>query len=105
MIRTLIIDDEENNRIRLKQMIQENFQQIAIVGEADGVTSGLEAIAIHKPELLLLDIRTHKSQLINMSYIESFDKTEGGSVILKDNTHIPVSRRKKNELLEFFSKL
>ncbi len=50
-------------------------------------------------------IRIHKSHLINMAYIESFDKGDGGFVILKDKTEIPVSRRKKNELLELFSKL
>lgn len=49
--------------------------------------------------------RTHKSHLINTAYIESFDKTDGGSVILKDKTEIPVSRRKKSELLELFSRL
>ena len=246
MIRTIIIDDEENNRIRLKQMISENFPQISLVGEADGVTTGLEAIANLNPELLLLDIqmddgnafdllkkldsinfkiifvtayeeyalkaikfsaldyllkpvvidelgvalakaenqiladlklqlaslqtnlqtpknktlalrtseriyllevnniirceadrnytyffvndqkkhivsqpmkefedilkefgfiRIHKSHLINMSFIDSFDKADGGYVILKDKTEIPVSRRKKVELLEYFSKL
>jgi len=246
MIRTLIIDDEENIRLRLKDMILENFPQITVVGEADGVESGVKAIENLKPELLLLDIqlddgnafdllkrvkqisfkvifatayeeyalkaiklsaldyllkpvsvedlriafekaenqilaelklqlatlqnnlqspknktialrtsekiyllevnniirceadrsytyffvneqkkhivsqpmkefeemlkehgfvRIHKSHLINMSYIDSFDKADGGYIILKDKTEIPVSRRKKSELLERFSKL
>ncbi len=246
MIRTIIIDDEENNRIRLKQMISKNFPQISIIGEADGVATGLEAITNLNPELLLLDIqmddgnafdllkkldsinfkiifvtayeeyalkaikfsaldyllkpvvidelgvalakaenqiladlklqlaslqtnlqtpknktlalrtseriyllevnniirceadrnytyffvndqkkhivsqpmkefedilkdygfiRIHKSHLINMSFIESFDKADGGYVVLKDKTQIPVSRRKKNELMEIFGRL
>ncbi len=246
MIRTLIIDDEKNVRLRIKDMILENFPHINVVGEADGVMSGASTIESLKPELVLLDIRMadgnafdllekvkhhsfkvifitaheeyaikaikfsaldyllkpvsvddlktafdkaenqilndlklqlaslqsnlqspknktivlrssekiqllevnniirceadrcytsfyvneqkkhvvsqpmkeyedilseygfiriHKSHLINMAYIESFDKADGGSVILKDKTEIPVSRRKKNELLEFFSKL
>ena len=50
-------------------------------------------------------MRIHKSHLINMAYIESFDKADGGYIIMKDKTEIPVSRRKKMELLEFFSKL
>ena len=57
MIRTLIIDDEENIRLRLKDMIIENFPQISIIGEADGVESGVVAIAELEPELVLLDIR------------------------------------------------
>jgi two-component system LytT family response regulator len=246
MIRTLIIDDEENNRIRLNQMIRENFPQISVVGEAEGVKSGLEAIEKLSPELLLLDIqmedgnafnllenldsinfkiifvtayqeyalkaikfsaldyllkpvsiddlrtalikaeeqiltelklqlsslqnnlqtsrnktlalrtsekiylleinniirceadrnytyffvqekkkhivsqpmkefenllkefgfiRIHRSHLINTAYIESFDKSDGGYIVLKDKTEIPVSRRKKNEILEIFSRL
>jgi len=246
MIRTLIIDDEENIRLRLKDMILENFPQITVVGEADGVESGVKAIESLKPELVLLDIqmddgnafdllkrvkqipfkvifatayeeyalkaikfsaldyllkpvsvddlriafikaeeqimtdlklqlaalqnnlrspknktialrtsekiylldvnniirceadrsytyffvseqkkhivsqpmkefedmlseygfiRIHKSHLINMSFIESFDKADGGYIILKDKTEIPVSRRKKSELLERFSRL
>jgi len=246
MIRTLIIDDEKNVRLRIKDIILENFPQINIVGEAEGVSTGVEAIEHLKPELVLLDIRMedgnafnllqkvktipfkvifitafeeyaikaikfsaldyllkpvsvddlriafdkaeqqiltelklqlaslqnnlqspknktivlrssdkiylldvnniirceadrcytsffvneqkkhvvsqpmkeyedilseygfvriHKSHLINMAYIESFDKADGGYIILKDKTEIPVSRRKKNELLELFSKL
>ena len=50
-------------------------------------------------------IRIHKSHLINISYIESFDKADGGSIILKDKTELPVARRKKNELMELFSRL
>ena len=57
MIRTLIIEDEENNRIRLKNMIRDNFPQISVVGEAEGVESGLEAIEKLNPELLMLDIQ------------------------------------------------
>jgi two-component system LytT family response regulator len=240
MIRTLIIDDEENNRLRLKNLIREHFQQIEIIGEADGVSTGLEAINQLRPELLLLDIkmadgnafdllrqveslffkiifvtayeeyalrafkysaldyllkpvsvedlrdafmkaqdqiltelklqlstmqnnleakkktlvlrtsqklyfihsdrivrcesdrnytffftddnkryivsqplkdfeeildghgffRIHKSHMINLDYIESFDKADGGMLVLKDKTELPVARRKKQELME-----
>ena len=246
MIRTIIIEDEENNRIRLKNLIRDNFPQISVVGEAEGVESGLEAIEKLNPELLMLDIqmgdgnafdllgkldsinfkiifvtayeeyalkaikfsaldyllkpvsvddlrtafikeeeqilaelklqlsnlqnnlqtsrsktlalrtsekiyllevnkiirceadrnytyffvqeqkkhivsqpmkefedlltefgfiRIHRSHLINIAYIESFDKSDGGYIILKDKTELPVSRRKKSEILEIFSKL
>jgi len=47
--------------------------------------------------------RIHKSHIVNLSFIESFDKE--GYVILKDNTTLPVSRRKKNELIEKFASL
>jgi two-component system LytT family response regulator len=245
MIRTLIIDDEENNRERLSRMINDHFPGFSVIGEADGVESGLLAIENLRPELILLDIvmadgdafdlldridkiffkiifitaheeyalkafkfsaldyllkpvlvenlkvaferaesqlltdlklqlsnlqvnlhspknktivlktsdkiflvnipdiircesdwnytrfftkegkrymvscpikvyvdiledhgffRIHKSHLVNISCIDSFDKKDG-SLILKDETRLPVSRRKKNELLEIFSRL
>ena len=245
MIRTIIIEDEENNRVRLKNLIRDNFPQISVVGEAEGVESGLETIEKLNPELLMLDIqmgdgnafdllgkldsinfkiifvtayeeyalkaikfsaldyllkpvsvddlrtafikaeeqilaelklqlsnlqnnlqtsrsktlalrtsekiylleinsiirceadrnytnffvqeqkkhivsqpmkefedlltefgfiRIHRSHLINIAYIESFDKSDGGYIILKDKTELPVSRRKKSEILEIFSK-
>jgi len=47
--------------------------------------------------------RIHKSHIVNLSFIDSFDKE--GYVILKDSTTLPVSRRKKNELIEKFANL
>jgi two-component system LytT family response regulator len=57
MIRTLIIEDEPKNRIRLRNMIESDFPNIDLAGEADGVKTGIEAINSLKPELVLLDIR------------------------------------------------
>ena len=48
--------------------------------------------------------RIHKSHLVNISCIDSFDK-RNSLLIMKDETSLPVSRRKKNELLEIFSAL
>ncbi|MCD4773247.1 MAG: LytTR family DNA-binding domain-containing protein, partial [Bacteroidales bacterium] len=44
--------------------------------------------------------RVHKSYLININYIERFEKAEGGYVILTDENKIPVASRKRDELLE-----
>lgn len=46
--------------------------------------------------------RIHKSHIVNLSFVESFDKE--GYIVLKDKTSLPVARRKKSELLEAFSK-
>lgn len=45
-------------------------------------------------------LRVHQSHLINLSYIKEFIKSDGGYLILTDNSNIPVSVRKRNELLE-----
>lgn len=43
--------------------------------------------------------RTHQSHLINMLYFDHYVKADGGSVVLKDKTTIPLSVRKKEEFL------
>jgi len=44
--------------------------------------------------------RIHQSHLINLKYIDHYSKTEGGFVIMKDNSAIPVARRKKDNFLK-----
>ena len=44
-------------------------------------------------------IRTHRSYLVNSSKIKRFDRSEGGSLYLLDGSQIPVSFRKKDQLL------
>ncbi len=246
MIRTLIVDDEANNRRNLRELLENHFPNMEVVGDADGVTTGLEAIIKNSPELVLLDIRLkdgdafdllnelgqitfkiifitayeeyalkaikfsaldyllkpvrledlreaiakaesqilkelnlqlaelsnnlqpsqskrivlrtadklhfipvteimrceadrnyttfflaesrkivvsgtmreyedilseqgfyrlHKSHIVNLSFIQSYEKADGGTVILTDGTHVPVAMRKKNQLIELFNKL
>lgn len=50
-------------------------------------------------------IRPHKSHLINPKHIKSFLKIEGGVILMDDNSKIPVSRRKKEKIMEIFNKL
>lgn len=45
-------------------------------------------------------IRVHHSHLINLSYLKEYVKSAGGWAIMKDNTEIPVSFRKKDKLLK-----
>lgn len=44
--------------------------------------------------------RLHQSHLINLKYIDHYSKSEGGAVIMKDNSAIPVARRKKDNFLK-----
>jgi len=50
-------------------------------------------------------LRVHQSHLINIKYIKEFIKSDGGYLILKDKSNIPVSVRKKNEVIETLNKL
>lgn len=44
--------------------------------------------------------RVHQSHLINLNYVERYDKHDGGSVILKDGSSIPLSPAKKDQFFK-----
>lgn len=50
-------------------------------------------------------IRTHKSHLINIRYVKSFLKIDGGSIQMTDGTLIPVSRRKREQVMNILTHL
>jgi two-component system LytT family response regulator len=50
-------------------------------------------------------IRVHQSHLVNCNYINYYDKQDGGSLVMTDNTHVPVSIQKRPILTEFLDSL
>ncbi len=44
--------------------------------------------------------RIHQSHLINLSFLKSYIKKDGGYVVMSDNSNLPVSQRKKDRLQE-----
>jgi len=59
---------------------------------------------LKESEELLIDynfIRPHRSHLINISYIKKYVKSDGGYIVLADDSKIPVSRRKKDIMAEY----
>lgn len=57
MYRSLIIEDEEPARNRLKYLLQEHRDDIEVVGEADNGEDGYQLINELKPDLIFLDIQ------------------------------------------------
>lgn len=49
--------------------------------------------------------RIHQTHLINMNYMVSYQKGDGGYVIMKDSSMPPVSVRKKEALINYFNNL
>jgi two-component system LytT family response regulator len=49
--------------------------------------------------------RPHHSYLVNLQYISKLDKSDGGFLILKNNSEIPVSSRRKKRLIEVLEQL
>ncbi|HPE17637.1 MAG TPA: LytTR family DNA-binding domain-containing protein [Tenuifilaceae bacterium] len=46
--------------------------------------------------------RCHQSHIVNVTYINRYHKSEGGMLILKDGSTVPVSFRKKDSLFKLF---
>lgn len=49
--------------------------------------------------------RIHQSHLINLAYLKSYIKTDGGYVIMGDNSRLPIAQRKKERLQELIKSL
>jgi two-component system LytT family response regulator len=49
--------------------------------------------------------RIHQSHLINLSFLKSYIKKDGGYIVMEDGTHLPVSQRKKERLAEILKAL
>lgn len=59
-------------------------------------------------ELLLSNhgfFRVQQSHLINIEYIDRYDKSEGGSVIMKDGAAVPLSTAKKDQFFQLLENL
>jgi len=71
-IRALIVDDEENSRRVLENLLNEYCPDVAIVGMADGPSTAWIAINEHQPELVFLDVRMPASDE-GFQLLESID--------------------------------
>jgi two-component system LytT family response regulator len=93
---------ETTDIIRLESSI--NYTSIYIKNQ----TKLVVAKTLKEFEELLSDYsfcRVHHSHLVNLKYVKRYLKGTGGSVILENNIEVPVSSRKKEELLTALSKL
>lgn len=58
MVRVILIDDEEDARFLLRKNIEKKFgKHLIILGEANSVQTGIEAINNYQPDLIFLDIQ------------------------------------------------
>lgn len=49
--------------------------------------------------------RAHQSHLINLAHIKRYEKADGGYLVMSDDSIVPVSFRKKEELMKAFNSL
>jgi two-component system LytT family response regulator len=57
IFRALIIDDVDNSRITLAHDLKQYCPQVHVIGEAEGVKSGIAAIQEKRPDVVFLDIQ------------------------------------------------
>lgn len=50
-------------------------------------------------------MRISQSHIINLAHVDRYDKIDGGSVVMKDNSHIPLSPTKKELFFQLLEKL
>jgi len=50
-------------------------------------------------------VRIHQSHLINMKYVKSISKQDGGVIYMQDGSDIPVSRQKKDTLSQILDSM
>lgn len=50
-------------------------------------------------------IRPHKSHLINLKYVKTLIRSDGGYILMSDGSEIPVSRRKKEYVVDLLRHL
>lgn len=50
-------------------------------------------------------LRVHQSHLVNLNFIKAFIKSDGGYLLLKNNMTVPVSVRKKVEVIEILGSI
>jgi two-component system, LytTR family, response regulator len=60
----------------------------------------------HIEELLSYDFfyRIHKSFLVNINFINAYNKVDGPSVILENGTKLPVATRRNKEFIDVLTK-
>ncbi len=76
MIQALIVDNEYNARNNLKALLQAFCQEVKVIGEADGVQTGIESINQYQPQLLFLDVQMNDGtgmDLLNQLTKRSFE--------------------------------
>ena len=62
MITALLIDDDKHLRKGLKSMIERYAPEFRIIGEAESVKTGIEALENLDPQVVFLDI--HQDRLV-----------------------------------------
>jgi len=79
-----------------------NYTEVHIIDEKSVIVSR----TLKDFERLLADhqyVRIHNSHLINLRHIKQFIKSDGGQILMDDESLVPVSRKNKENLMEWIN--
>jgi len=82
---------------------ESNYTSVALVGGKKILVSKvLKEIddALSGPDFF----RIHNSYLINLNHIKKYVRGEGGYIIMEDGANVSISRSRRQEFMEQFSK-
>jgi two-component system LytT family response regulator len=94
-----IVFKEIKDIIRLEA--QQNYTEFTIENNPKKLLASTN-IGDYEEQFELYDhfTRTHRSHLVNLSYVDTFVKSDGGYLVMKNKDQVPVSRKYKDELLD-----
>jgi two-component system LytT family response regulator len=99
---------EQIHVVRIKDIIRLESDKNYTTFFLDGNVSILVSKTLKEYDDLLTEygfLRVHQSHLVNVECIDKFDKREGGYLILRNKASVPVSTRKKEELIKLLETL
>jgi len=79
---------------------ESNYSQVFLEGESP-LTLSITLKSIEEKLEGMGFMRVHHSYLVNMDKVSQYVKSDGGYLIMSDNSMIPISRSKKSELKTF----
>ncbi len=89
--------------VRLSEIIrleaEDNYTHFWL-NSGERITASKTIKAFEDTLLRLNFVRVHKKHIVNMNYMKTYIKGEGGYLILETGETIEVSRRKKSNLIE-----
>ncbi|NLU37433.1 MAG: response regulator transcription factor [Bacteroidales bacterium] len=88
MIKSIIIDDEVNGRENLRGALERYCHEIVVVGDANSVLTGIEAINQHHPDLIFLDIEMPDGN--GFKLLEFFERPEFGIIFVTAYDHYAI---------------
>ncbi len=80
MIRVVIIEDEQVAFQLLKRIIENNFPELEVVGNADSCNTGIELIKSVRPDIVFLDIQMQDGS--GFTLLEAFDNIDFGIIFV-----------------------